>query len=435
MKILIISAEVWRDNTNGGNVLSNIFGGTGYEFAQIYCNPGNPSNFLCKSYYQMTDSMMIKSILKKGKPGKILEFNNYPADEMGHAANSQTLPEVENKKFYNFFRGHRMEIFYIIRSLIWKLAKWDTVELRNFITQFNPDLIFAPCYASHELLAIDRMVKEVCNVPMISYISDDNYGLKQFRLSPFYWMNRFALRKNMRKTFKQYDLVYTMTEEQKDEYEKALHCNMKILRKSGDFSKVKKKETVNKPIRLIYAGGIYCGRWKTLAEISKVLKIINRDSIKIVLDIYTGNVLSDKQNAALNDGVNSIVHRSITQEELKKRYSESDIALHVESFELKYKLLTRLSFSTKIIDCMMSGCAVMAICWKEHSGFRYLKNNNIAICIDDIKKIDQTLRMILKNPSCLIEYANKAIEFGEINHDHEKIKKAFMSDLESYVEN
>ena len=77
----------------------------------------------------------------------------------------------------------------------------------------------------------------------------------------------------------------------------------------------------------------------------------------------------------------------------------------------------------------------MAICWKEHAGFRYLKSNNIAICIDDIKKIDQTLRMILKNPSCLIEYANKAIEFGKINHDHEKIKKSFMADLESFVKN
>ena len=433
MRILIISAEVWRDDTNGGNVLSNIFSGTGYEFAQIYCNPGSPSNFLCKSYYQMTDSMMIKSILRKGKPGKILEFNTYPGNEKGNAVNSLTLPEAENKKFYNFFRGHRREIFYIIRSFIWKMAKWNTVELRDFITQFNPDLIFAPCYASHELLAIDRMVKNVCNVPMISYVSDDNYGLKQFRISPLYWLNRLILRKNIRKTFKQYDLIYTMTEEQKDEYKRSLHCNMKILKKSGDFSKVRKKETVNRPIRLIYAGGIYCGRWKTLAKISKVLKEINRDSVKIVLDIYTGNILTDKQNAILNDGVNSLVHKSITQEELKKRYSESDIALHVESFELKYKLLTRLSFSTKIIDCMMSGCAVMAICWKEHSGFRYLKNNNIAICIDDIKKIDQTLRMILKNPSCLIEYENRAIEFGKINHDHEKIKKSFMEDLESYV--
>ena len=40
MKVLVISAEVWRNDKNGGNVLSNIFGDTGYEFAQIYCNPG-----------------------------------------------------------------------------------------------------------------------------------------------------------------------------------------------------------------------------------------------------------------------------------------------------------------------------------------------------------------------------------------------------------
>ena len=55
--------------------------------------------------------------------------------------------------------------------------------------------------------------------------------------------------------------------------------------------------------------------------------------------------------------------------------------------------------------------------------------------MDNAKKIEQTLNMILKNPSILIDYANKAIEFGKINHDHEKIKKSFMADLESYVKN
>lgn len=44
MKVLIISAKVWQDSTNGGNVLSNMFGGTNFEIAQIYCNPGTPQN-------------------------------------------------------------------------------------------------------------------------------------------------------------------------------------------------------------------------------------------------------------------------------------------------------------------------------------------------------------------------------------------------------
>lgn len=430
MKILVISAEVWRNDKNGGNVLSNIFGDTGYEFAQIYCNPGNPSNHLCKRYYQMTDSMMINAILHKSKPGKIINYIDYPCDEKER---KEGQAEQENRSFYDFFRNHRLESFYVIRSAIWKMARWDTPELRKFIVDYEPDLIFAPCYASHEMLALDRLAKKLTNVPMISYISDDNYGLKQFRLSPVYWLNRFVLRKNMRKTFKMYDLVYTMTEEQKKEYEKALGCKMKILRKSGDFTKVPEKKSVNKPIRMIYAGGIYVGRWKTLAKIVDAIKEANKDEIKVVLDIYTGNTLTEKQSQLLHDGINSVVHKSISLDQLKKKYMESDIALHVESFELKYKLLSRISFSTKIIDCLSSGCATMAICWKQHSGYIYLKKHDIAICVDSVDKIPDAIGDLISNPEKIIDYAEKARQFGLENHQQEDIKKAFMADLESFI--
>lgn len=429
MKVLIVSAEVWRDDTNGGNVLSNIFTDSGFKFAQIFCNPGEPQNKLCKEYYQMTDGMMIRSILKKGEPGKRLHYEDFPSGIV-----QDTPAEQENKKFYSFFRYYRFEIFYVFRSLIWKMAGWKNSELESFIKDFNPDIIFAPCYASHELLALDRFIKSVADVPVLSYISDDNYGLKQFRLDPVYWLNRFVLRKNMRKTFKIYDLVYTMTDEQKAEYEKALHCKMKILKKSGDFTNVPVKKTVNDPIRLIYAGGIYCGRWKTLARIAQELKAINRDSVKMVLDIYTGNQLTEKQKKLLDDGKNSRVHTAISQARLKEEYRKSDIALHVESFDLKYKLLTRLSFSTKIIDCMASGCAVMAICWNEHSGYIYLKKNDIAICVDSLAEIGDKLKQILAQPSILNSYQNLAVDFGKRNHQAEQIRRDVQKDFHRYCE-
>lgn len=430
MKVLIISQEVWRNDKNGGNVLSNIFCDTGYEFAQIYCTPGNPSNRLCKKYYQMTDSMMIHAIFGRGKTGKEIAYENYPCDNM---ESIEKKAEQENRFFYDFFRNHRLEVFYVIRSFIWKIARWDTLELRSFILDYKPDLIFAPCYASHEMLAIDRLAKKLVDVPMISYISDDNYGLRQFRLSPIYWINRLVLRKNMRKTFKMYDLVYTMTEEQKSEYEKALDCKMKILKKSGDFTKVPEKKTINQPIRMIYAGGIYIGRWKTLARIAEAIREVNKNGIKIILDIYTGNTLTSKQQKLLHDGGNCMVHKSIPFEELKQRYAQSDIALHVESFELKYKLLSRLSFSTKIIDCLTSGCATMAVCWKQHSGYIYLKKHDIAFCVDSNEKILETIKGIVSEPARIIDYAIKAKEFGLKNHQQEIIKREFMEDLESYI--
>ena len=74
MRVLVVSAEVWQDGTNGGNVLSNMFGETGFEFAQIYCNPGGPRNGLCRKYYQMTDSMVIRNSLNHKPIGKAFEL-------------------------------------------------------------------------------------------------------------------------------------------------------------------------------------------------------------------------------------------------------------------------------------------------------------------------------------------------------------------------
>ena len=63
MKILVLSYEAWNDITNGNNVTSNWFEGMDAEFANIYASPGEPYNQCCQKYYQITDSMMLKSSL------------------------------------------------------------------------------------------------------------------------------------------------------------------------------------------------------------------------------------------------------------------------------------------------------------------------------------------------------------------------------------
>lgn len=425
VKILIISAEVWRSDTNGGNVLSNIFSNIEAEFAQIYCNPGNPSNNLCKKYYQMTDEMIIRNILKGEVIGKIINFSDYPQD-----LTEEQEAEKENKQFYSFFRKHNFQIFYIIKELLWKTSKWKNQKLINFIEEFEPDIVFAPCYGSHIMLSIDRYVARLTNKPVISYISDDHYSLKQFRISPLYWINRFVLRHNLRKTFPYYKLTYTMTDEQLSECRKVFNSKMKILRKGTDAKNLPNKKGINHPIKLIYAGGVYCGRWKTLVNIAKALKKINSDGIKMVLYIYTGNELTKSQSQILNDGVNSFVHGLISQEDLKSEYTKSDIALHVESFDFKNRLATRLSFSTKITDCLSSGCAVMAICWNGHAGYKYLEREDAAICIDDPSKIDEKLEHIVENPNIIEIYSKKALEICRKNHDDLEVKRMLQSDFQ-----
>ena len=424
MRILIISQEVWRYDTNGGNVLSNIFEGIDAEFAQIYCSPGTPSNHICKLYFQMTDAMIIKNVFRSAPVGKVLKYKDFPQDIQKSQGSDET-----HIKFYSFFRKYSFQIFHIIKEILWKLSEWKNSSLQEFIEEFNPDIIFAPCYGSHIMLSLDRYTAELTKKPVISYISDDHYSLQQFSISPLYWINRLILRNNLLKTFKYYDLTYTMTDEQLIECQDAFDCDMKILRKSVNLSKVPQKKQNSKTIKLIYAGGIYLNRWKTLASVAQAVREINKDGVRMTLDIYTGNELSNKQQLLLNDGENSFVHSAISQDMLSEKYSESDIALHVESFDLRNRLITRISFSTKIVDCLTSGCATMAICWNKQAGYNYLKKEDAAICVDNIADIKLKLKQIADDPSVLTEYRNKAYKCLENNHQQSHSRNQIINDF------
>ena len=67
MRLLLITDEVWNDKIHGNNILTNWFEGMDIEIANIYCSPGMPDNQCCQKYFQITDGMMAKSILKRNQ--------------------------------------------------------------------------------------------------------------------------------------------------------------------------------------------------------------------------------------------------------------------------------------------------------------------------------------------------------------------------------
>ena len=421
MKVLIISLETWRDGTNGGNVLTNLFTGMDAEFAQIYCSAGAPDNNICTHYFQMTDAMAIDSLLHKRPMGRVI--NCLESNTVAMDSTDQAIGKVKRLGSSDALR--------VVRELVWAMSDYRNEALKKFVLDFDPDIIFAPHYGVTYMLSLTEYVAKLTGKPIISYISDDSYSLKHINFSPFFWMNRFVLRYKTRRVWKRYELIYTMTETQK-EYMSKLGKPMKVLMKSASFGDVPEKKTVGTPIRLAYAGGIYLNRWKTLAAIADAIRELNRDGVKLTLDIYTGNEISSEINKKLNDGVHSVIHGSVSQEELKEIYHSSDIALHVESFDLKNRLAVRMSFSTKIVDCLSSGCAVMAVCEEKQGGMVYLKENDAAICVTDPKDIDKTLRSLADSPQRIVEYAAKAKQCCIRNHSQEQNRAMILEDFERY---
>lgn len=428
IKVLIVADEVWNDSIHGNNVLSNWFEGFPAEFAEIYCSPGIPENKCCKNYFQVTDKMMVRSLLCGQKAGQEIKYDKLRNDN----CDNEKI-EIVNSKWYLFLKSITTESLRLCREIVWSIGRYDISLLTKFIQEFNPDVIFCPRYSTLKLLRLEKIVMNIAKKPIIAFTGDDEFSLQQIRFSLFYWIRRFAIRQIMKKQIPQYDMYYCHSKRQAKDYKKIFNVDTEILMKCGEFREEKVHCSVGSPIRIIYAGKLYCNRWKTLALIGEVLKEINQNGCKIVLDIYTRDKISKSQERKLNDGINIILKGGVSPKELEKIYEQADIALHVESFDLKNALLTQYSFSTKIIDCMSSGCAVMAVCDKKQTGYQYLKENEMAFVASNKAELKVMLNSIALNPSEISRCAVKVYQKGKMVHEKSKVQLQLMKGFQRSI--
>lgn len=426
MRVLLLVAEPWRGDDSGGNTMDNFFRGMkGVEFAQICCSDKLPSNDVCTKYFYLPESEIVHSFLKHKKVGHVFDY------VIGQDENKTTAkaPSTGGSNMKNRIKNLRPECLITLKKFIWRYSNWKTPELEAFVKGFNPDVIYAPCYASPFQLALTRHIKKITGKKIVTWSADDSYSLRQFSLDPFFWINRFWNRRCLRKTYPYFDEFFSISEDEIEEMSPIVGRQMKILRKGVNVPETFNPREVHRPIKFIYAGGLYLNRHKSLIAIADALRTLNRDDIKAELHIYTGTKLEGKNASELNDGRSSFIHGLVTPQELTKLYQESDVAIHCESFDLKYRLMTRLSFSTKVIDCFQSGCAILAIAWEEHTALKFLKKEDAAFCVTSVKEIEPTVRKIVENPELIPEYARKAYECEYKNHRIEDVQKTLYDSL------
>lgn len=420
MRVLLITRETLSAASNEGNVLLNLFSGQPMEFANIYFKSDLPDNDLCAGrYFQLTDAMAAKKLLRREPMGRQVGA--------GAQAVSGAASQAKSKGFYDFFRKHNWTLFFMAQELLWSLAGFRSEALDRFIEDYHPDVIFAPLCYSRYVLSVQRYVIEKAGCPAATYLYDDLYSLRQWRLSPLYWIHRFLQRRAIRKTLPFYNTVYTMSDQQAAAFQSLLHIPVRVLRKPGPEIPI-----VSHPhqgIRLIYAGGTYYGRDDTLALVADAVRKLRAEGQDVRLDIYTGSPQRRELQSRLNDGAASFVHEAIPFARLQEEYAKSDIALHVESFQRKYALLTRLSFSTKIVDCLASGCAVLAVCPEMNAGWQYLRDEEAACCVSGSSGIEEAVRSLVLNAALRRQLAARAAGCLARNHDEDIIKKDLYKSL------
>lgn len=414
MNILLITDEEWNDSVYGNNVLTNWFAGFDAEFAQIYCSPGLPLNNVCRRYFRITDGEMARSIFFGPNAGYVVSM---PEDDFQQQLSKEN---AQRKGVYGVMKRVSTVIHtpvMLLRDFIWCNGHYNKQAMKEFIDNFNPDIVYCPRLITPKLMRLEKLVSTMTTAPFVAFTADDEASLMQVNYSPLYWMRRLWIRHKLKSHVKLYKHYFTFSQDQAEDYKKEYGIPTSTLYKCGDFIGDYHAKEINQPIQMVYAGGLYCNRWKTLGKIGEAMKEINKDGIKIILNVYSQDELTNAQKQVLSEQNYIYFKGSVSTTELAEIYRKADIALHVESFDKKYKYATRVSFSTKIIDLMASTCAILAICWEKHAGYQYLHDHDAAFCVADYNDILSTLQHICQEPESIQEYAKKAWDCGCRYHD------------------
>lgn len=415
-KILIVSRLNWDDNSNA-NTLTNLFDGYNPEkIARIYIESKKPNTKCCHHFYQISEVSLILKLFKwKTKTGYIVDTSDdyVPQESL----------EAKEQSIMSFARHHRSYLLSFLRDLLWSFSGWKTKDLKKFITEFNPDVVWLD---GSPLILMNKLNNYVCSIakkPSCTFLMDDTYTYKSCpTLSSRIY--RYFLRKHLRKTVRNANHIFVASEKMKQEYDKEFSINSTFLAKGiADLPQDIVRKDVVYPIKMVYLGNVLIGRLDSLILLAKSIHKINKEQgKKFELSIYTGDYISKREQNELGLGDSIHLCGLVPYSEVNNVIESNDIVVFVEALEGRQNRIARLSFSTKIVDYIASGKCIFTIGPKDSAPVEYLKDNNISLVAHSVDEIYSELKRI--TPEVIRQYGIQSIEFAKKRHDKSEIQKS-----------
>lgn len=395
-KILIISNNALSETNNNGKTIASIFKNyPSKNIRQLYFNEEYPSGREVDSYFRILDKEMLKTHLnKKLVPGKIV-----------------TQQKRENKIDEKKLAVKKNNLTRFLREIIWKNKKWKTENLNEWLTEFQPDIVFFVAGDTSFVYDIVIKLKKEYQTNLITYITDD-YILPRKTKDLWWWIRRRELLTKMNLVLSQTDLFVTISEKMRIKYLEIFGKDSVVaMNMSESLKMIESKKQSKRQLKLIYAGGLHYERDKVLENLACQIKNINEKTnfLPAKLYVFTNQKPSEEFLTNINIENASNYCGSLNSEQLKNELNSADILVHVESFNPKNIESTRLSISTKISEYLSLGKPILAIGPGEIASMEFL--SQLAFCINDYSEIEEKLPKLLSSESVRQEYSKKAKKY------------------------
>lgn len=421
-KVMAISLSTWRKDS-GIHTQTDLFKFWNPEqVSQIYLKSDLPNTPVCNRFFQIAENAIIRSAVTHKPVGKEVQNGSEPNEKQQKAV-------TEERKLYAKAHKEKSWFFTCARELVWACANWKTKALDEFVKDVDADVYFVPIYPVAYTGWLQWYIITKYPKPYVCYLADDNYSYQSCGRNPWAWIHRWLLRRIVNKLATNCTEMFTITKTEGIETDREFGTHSVVLTKGINYNNLtfddRKPHT---PIKMVYTGNLLIGRAASLVEISKALAKINREDVKLTLDIYTPTIL-DKETTEMLNSNGCTMHAPVPKEQVAQIQKDADIVVFVESLEREHRYDARLSFSTKLTDYFASGKCIFAIGDKIIAPIQYLEEYDCAIVSTDYSQVEGQLCKLIDNPAMITEYGRKAFETGRMNHEECKVKKTFVDTL------
>ena len=389
------------------------------RFAAVYNRTAMPNDKVCEFYLSIPTTDIIKNWFHAKDIGKAFNREDTVVD------NCQDRRSVREKAVVNFIRKHDIKFARKLEDFLLQTNRWKNDRFYSFVDQIKPDIVFSAITGS---VFVREVVKTVITryprCKYVGYIADDVYGVSS---------------RKQKRTI-EYLLgisskIYGASQMLCCEYSNLFHMPVSPLYKGCRFTHEVYLPSSNdlNTIKLVYAGNLYYGRDETLYQIiDAIVKTNTVSHKKIQLIIYSGSPVDKKLAAKIKDSISCTFMGKHPYQEVVGALANADIVLHVESFSEKWKKVVRYSFSTKIVDCLESGSAFMAVGPQDVASISAAKEIPGAIVVTSGSEIPVAIQAI--SSMNLEEKAKMTRKYAEKYHSISAVQKRISVDFEKMTE-
>lgn len=418
-KVLIVDVNAWRKDS-GTNTLRDIFSCWNPDkVAVVYTSSQLPDSDVCNHYFQISENQVLRSVMKPTmRVGRVVEKT---------PSNNDADAKAEKERYAKAHKNHA-KWMRLVREVVWKLGHWKTKALKQFVNDFDPDIIFVPIFTYAYLGRIQEYIIKLTGKPTVCYLADDNYSYDSCK-DWIDYTHRFWVRQFVESLAHNSSQMFVIVDKEKEDTDERFGTDSVILTKCIDFKgREYQHKKLNKPLKFIYTGGLIIGRDKTLALVADTINDLNKDGVKAELYIYSQTIPDDGIITRINTGACHYCG-SVSHQQIKGIQEDADVVIFAEALEGKDANIAKLSFSTKITDYLSNGKCVLAIGKDYIAPIDYFKRNDSAIIAYSPEDISVQIKRIIGNPSLIDEYGKKAFDCAIRNHEKAMMNKRFIETM------